>query len=99
MADGLMLRTWRVGPNAGPPKLPPAVQSLLARGLVELRTDGRWPTAQFTPAGLAALRQLAQDRRALDAARYVHVRREFALNAGPGAEAVATISPGAPPMK
>ena len=35
VADGIMLRTWRGGPNAGQPKLPPAVQSLLARGLVE----------------------------------------------------------------
>ena len=81
VADGIMLRTWRGGPNAGRPKLPPPVQSLLARGLVELRTDGCWPTAQFTPAGLAALRELAQDRRALDPARYAHVRREIGLAA------------------
>jgi len=81
VADGIMLRTWRGGPNAGQPKLPPAVQSLLARGLVELRTGGRWPTAQFTETGLAALRHLAQDRRALDPARYAHVRRELGLDA------------------
>ena len=80
VADGIMLRTWRGGPNAGQPKLPPAVQSLLARGLVALRTDGRWPTARFTAVGLAALRELAQDRRALDPARYGHVRRELGLD-------------------
>ena len=80
VADGIMLRTWRGGPNAGQPKLPPAVRTLLERGLVEVRTDGRWPTAQFTDTGLAALRELAQDRRALDPARYGHVRRELGLD-------------------
>lgn len=55
-----------------------------ARGLVELRTGGRWPTAHFTEAGLAALRELARDRRALDPARYAHVRRELGLD--PAAE-------------
>jgi hypothetical protein len=51
VADGIMLRTWRGGPDAGGPKLPPAIQSMIERGLVEVRTDGRWPTAQFTRAG------------------------------------------------
>jgi hypothetical protein len=99
VADGIMLRTWRGGPNAGQPKLPPAVHTMLDRGLVEIRTDGRWPAAYFTEAGIAALRRLAQDRRALDPTRYAHVRREFGLDVGPDAEAVATISLGAPPMK
>ena len=61
VADGIMLRTWRGGPNAGQPKLPPAVRTLLERGLVEVRTDGRWPTAQFTETGLAALREHVRD--------------------------------------
>ena len=82
VADGIMLRTWRGGPQAGQPKVPPAVRTLLERGLVELRTDRRWPAAHFTEAGLAALRQLAQDRRALDPVRYAHVRRELGLDAG-----------------
>jgi len=82
VADGIMLRTWRGGPNAGQPKVPPAVRTLLERGLVEVRTDGRGPTAHFTEAGLAALRQLAQDRRAMDPVRYAHVRRELGLDAG-----------------
>ena len=81
VADGIMLRTWRGGPNAGQPKVPPAVRSMLERGLVELHTGGRWPVATFTAAGLAALRLLAQDRRALDPARYPHVRRELGLDA------------------
>ncbi|MDQ2803132.1 MAG: hypothetical protein M3Y41_10765, partial [Pseudomonadota bacterium] len=82
VADGIMLRTWRGGPQAGEPKVPPAVRTMLERGLVEVHTDGRWPTADFTAAGLAALRLLAQDRRALDPTRYAHVRRELGLDAG-----------------
>ena len=39
LADGLFLRTWRGGPQKGEPKLPPAVQSMLERGLVELRAE------------------------------------------------------------
>ena len=31
VADGLHLRTWRGGPQAGRPKLPVAAQDLLAR--------------------------------------------------------------------
>ena len=81
VADGIMLRTWRGGPNAGQPKVSPAVRSMLERGLVELHAGGRWPVATFTAAGLAALRLLAQDRRALDPARYPHVRRELGLDA------------------
>jgi hypothetical protein len=53
-ADGLLLRTWRAGPQAGQPKLPPAVQSLLARGLVAVRAEpGRLPRAFLgSPHGL-----------------------------------------------
>ena len=78
LADGLFLRTWRSGPQAGQPKLPPAVQSMLERGLVEVRT-GRGPRAVFTPTGLAALRRLLSDRRAMDPARFAHLRRELGL--------------------
>jgi len=74
LAGGLFLRTWRGGPQAGQPKLPATVQGMLERGLVEVRTDGRWPRACFTEAGLAALRALARDRRQLDPVRYAHVR-------------------------
>ena len=78
-ADGILLRTWRSGPQAGQPKLPPAVQSMLERGLVEIRT-GRGPRAVFTPTGLAALRRLLSDRRAMDPARFAHLRRELGLD-------------------
>ena len=85
-ADGFLLRTWHSGPQAGQPKLPSAVQSMLERGLVEIRT-GRGPRAVFTPTGLAALRQLLSDRRAMDPVRFAHLRRELGLDdGGSGAE-------------
>ena len=82
VADGLFLRTWRGGPQAGQPKVPPPVRSMLERGLVESRTDQRWPRAHFTPAGLDALREMARDRRLLDPVRYAHVREELGLETG-----------------
>ncbi len=77
LADGIWLRTWQGGPLAGQPKVPPAVASLLARGLVVLGPDRIGARARFTPDGYAALRRLAEDRRALDRAEYAHVLREL----------------------
>ena len=79
LADGLLLRTWRGGPDKGEPKLPPAVRSMLERGLVEIRPGRFGSRAFFTGVGLAALRHLLQDRRAMDPARYAHLRRELGL--------------------
>ena len=93
LADGIFLRTWRGGPQAGQPKVPPAVRSMLERGLVEVRPDRRGPRALFTAAGLAALRQLAQDRRGLDPVRFAHVRRELGLEPDDGAAAVPLPAP------
>jgi hypothetical protein len=72
LADGIFLRTWRSGPQAGQPKLPPGVRGMLERGLVKIRWDprSRLPHAFFTEAGLSALRQLAGDRHALDPVRF-----------------------------
>jgi hypothetical protein len=81
VADGLFLRTWRGGPQKGEPKVPPAVRSMLERGLVELQPGRMGPRAMFTEAGLAALRQLVLDRRAMDPARFAHLRRELGLDA------------------
>src|ERR687893_1560168 len=66
VTEGLFLRTWRGGPHKGAPKLPPAVQSLLARGLVEVRPGRIGFRAVFTEAGLVALRALVRDRRAME---------------------------------
>ena len=85
VADGLLLRTWHSGPQAGQPKLPAAVQSMLARGLVEIRTERGQPRAFFTAARMGALRRLLQDRRAMDPVRFAHLRRELGLDT-PGDE-------------
>src|ERR1700733_11620245 len=81
LADGIWLRTWRGGGKAGQPKIPAAAASMLARGLLELRSAaGPGGTrAYFTEAGYAALRLLAQDRRAFDPKLYAHVRQELGL--------------------
>ena len=36
IADGVFLRTWRGGERRNQPKIPPAVQTMLERGLVEV---------------------------------------------------------------
>src|SRR4051812_11861367 len=79
LADGLLLRTWRGGPDEGEPKLPPAVRTMQERGLVEVRPGRFGPRAFFTEAGLAALRLPLQDRRAMDPARFSHLRRELGV--------------------
>src|SRR6187455_2769378 len=79
IADGIFLRTWRGGEKRNQPKIPPAVQTMLERDLVELRTTNRGPRAFFTEAGLAALRQLVLDRRAMDPERFGHLRVELGL--------------------
>jgi hypothetical protein len=83
LAEGIFLRTWRTGPQARQPKIPKVVADLLARGLVELSAEAPsilGTRAHFTPAGLAALRQLLQDRRAMDPERFGHLRRELGLD-------------------
>src|SRR5437764_10915385 len=75
IADGIFLRTWRTGERRNQPKIPPRVQSMLERGLLELRTTSRGPRAFFTEKGLSALRQLVLDRRAMDQERFGHLRR------------------------
>jgi hypothetical protein len=80
IADGIFLRTWRTGEQRNQPKIPPAVQTMLERGLMELRTTSRGPHAFFTEKGVAALRQLMLDRRAMDPERFAHLRRELGLD-------------------
>ena len=41
VAEGFQLRTWRGGPLAGQPKVPPPVRTMVERGLVEIRIDTR----------------------------------------------------------
>ena len=98
VAGGLFLRTWRGEPQAGQPKVPPPVRSMLERGLVALRTDRGWTRAYFTPAGLDALREMARDRRLLDPVRYAHVCQELELDAEEADEtaSAAADAPGPP---
>jgi hypothetical protein len=80
LANGLFLRTWRDGPLKGQPKIPKAIQTMLDRGLVEIRLNpmGR-PAAFFTEAGLEGLRQLLRDSRAMDSERYDYLRQELGV--------------------
>ena len=79
VADGFQLRTWRSGPLAGQPKLPPALRTMVDGGLMEIRTATPLPRAYFTERGLGALRRLASDRRYMDQHKFAHVRRELGL--------------------
>ena len=79
VADGIFLRIWRGGERRGQPKIPPTVQTMLERSLLELRSTERGPRAFFTEAGMAALRQLVLDRRAMDPERFAHLRIELGL--------------------
>jgi hypothetical protein len=79
VAEGFQLRTWRGGPLAGQPKVPPPVRTMVERGLVEIRTETRVPKAHFSEAGLAALCLLALDRRYMDPQKFAHVRAELGL--------------------
>ena len=81
VAEGFQLRTWRGGPLAGQPKVPPPVRTMVERGLVEIRIDTRMPKAYFSAAGLTALRLLALDRRYMDPQKFAHVRAELGLEA------------------
>ncbi len=87
VADGLFLRSWRGGEHKGEPKLPPAVRTMLERGLVEIQPGPIGYRALFTEAGLAALRVLLADRRAMDPARFAHLRRELGIDASEDATA------------
>jgi hypothetical protein len=80
LADGILLRTWRGGPQAGQPKIPKVVQGLIDRGLLRLAAEKRLGSYQvvFTPAGMAALSRLAQDRRALNPEQFAHLHEELA---------------------
>jgi len=53
---------------------------MLDRGLVEIRRNAMgWQAAFFMEAGLEVLRQLLQDRRAMDPERFAHLRRELGM--------------------
>ena len=87
LANGLFLRTWRDDPQKGQPKIPKAIQTMLDRGLVEIRLNpmGR-PAAFFTEAGIEGLRVLVRDSRAMDLERFDYLRRELGVDDPPAGE-------------
>jgi hypothetical protein len=87
VAEGFPLRVWKGGPRKGVPKLAPAAQSLLDRGLMRLDATARLPRLFFTPEGLAALRRMMADPRLANPQKFAHVRRELGIDPGHGAEA------------
>ena len=77
--NGILVKRWATGAKKGQPKLPAAVEGLIARGLLRLDDDGaHWLKATFTPAGFEALRRLAADKRALPPEDYGHLLDELA---------------------
>jgi hypothetical protein len=86
VAEGFLLKTWRAGPQAGQPKIPPAAKSLLERGLMRLDNSQRLPRLFFTEAGIAELRKMMSDRRFADPRKFAHVRQELGLDPMPEVE-------------
>jgi hypothetical protein len=80
VADGFQLKTWRGGPQAGQPKLPPAAKSLLERGLMRLDANSRIPLLFFTEPGLGELRVMMANGRLANPQKFAHVRQELGLD-------------------
>jgi hypothetical protein len=80
VAEGFQLKTWRGGPQAGQPKLPPSARSLLDRGLMWLDVGSRAPRLFFTDAGLIELRAMMADRRLADPVKFAHIRQELGID-------------------
>ena len=76
--EGFFLRRWGGGPQKGTPKVGATLRSMLARGLVEI-VDPKtgFPCARFTPAGITALRAMAQHGGMLPPDQYGHLIEEL----------------------
>jgi len=83
VADGFQLKTWRGGPAAGQPKVPPVAKGLIERGLMRLDATLRPPRLFFTEAGLATLRTMMADARVANPVKFAHVRQELGIDASP----------------
>ena len=93
VADGVQLRTWRGGPQAGQPKVPAVAQGLLERGLMRLEPAPWPPRLFFTDAGLAALRAMMSDGRLASPKTFAHVRRELGIDPDPASGQGSTAGP------
>ena len=86
VSQGFYLRTWKSGPHAGQARLPKAVETLVARGLMEVRPDRLGPRAFFTLDGMRELRKLVADRRYIDPVQFRHLLVELGVGEQSGAE-------------
>jgi len=84
VAEGFQLRTWRGGPQARQPKVPPVAKGLLERGLMRLDTGQSIPRLFFTQTGLTELRAMMRDRRFADPIKFAHVRQELGIDPANG---------------
>ena len=76
--DGMLLKTWKSGPEKGKPRLPAAVKSLIGRDLmVVVSVEGRIPVAKFTDAGLSALACLLEHDQVFSTERFRHLRSQL----------------------
>ena len=98
VADGLQLRTWRGGPQAGQPKVPAIAQGLLERGLVRLEPIPWPPRLFFTDAGLAALRAMMANGRLANPKTFAHVRRELGIDPDPARDGGSVAEPSEAPQ-
>jgi len=80
VAEGIQIKNWRGGPQAGQPKIPGVAQGLLDRGLLRLDVSGHLPRLFFTEAGLVALRVMMTDRRLADPVKFAHIRQELGID-------------------
>ena len=78
LREGIWLRRWAAGPNAGKPKIKSVVQSMLDRGLVEIvDPSAACPRPASQPAGIEALRAMAANRKQLPPEEYGHLIEEL----------------------
>jgi hypothetical protein len=80
VAEGIQIKNWRGGPQAGQPKIPAVAQGLLDRGLLRLDVSGHLPRLFFTEAGLVELRVMMTDRRLADPVKFAHIRQELGID-------------------
>jgi 2-hydroxychromene-2-carboxylate isomerase len=80
VAEGFQLKTWRGGPEAGKPKLPPTAKGLVERGFMRLDAEEHLPRLFFTETGLAMLRAMMAERRFADPEKFAHVRQELGID-------------------
>ena len=93
VADGFHLKTWRGGPDAGEPKLPPVAKGLVERGLMRLDASQRLPRLLFTETGLVELRAMMSERRFADPAKFAHIRHELGIAPMPATDTPSETDP------